>query len=83
MVVEPVHPLQGGQFHRFPGFPGCPAVNQFSFVQAVDGFGQRIVIAVTPTAYGGFNPSFGELFGVPNGDILGGFNRSAQHPPFN
>ena len=45
-VVEPVHPLQGGQFQGLPGFPGAPAMNQLGFVQPVDGLGQGVVIAV-------------------------------------
>jgi hypothetical protein len=36
-VHEPLLPLQGGQFHGSPGFPGCPAVNPLGFVQPVDG----------------------------------------------
>ena len=36
--------------HKNLGFPGHSAVNQLSFLQAVNGFGQRVVIAVTPAA---------------------------------
>jgi hypothetical protein len=45
-VVEPVHPLQGGQFHGFLDFPGSPVFNQLGLVKPVDGFCQRVVLAV-------------------------------------
>src|SRR5690606_16736754 len=32
VMVEPVHPLQRGQFHRLPGVPRSPTMNQFGFV---------------------------------------------------
>jgi hypothetical protein len=43
-VVEPVHPLQGGQFHGFPVIPESPELTQLGFVQPVDGFGQHVVV---------------------------------------
>ena len=49
-VVEPVHPLQGYQFHGFLGLPRNPAVNQLSLVKRVDVFVQCVAIAVTATA---------------------------------
>ena len=42
VIVEPGHPFQGGELDRFPALPGCPTVNQFRLVQAVDGLGQGI-----------------------------------------
>ena len=50
VVVKPGHPFEGGQFQSFFRFPRCPAVNQLGFVQAVDGLGQGVVVAVTATA---------------------------------
>lgn len=41
-MVEPGHPFERCQFDKFPGFPGCAAVNQFSLVQAVDNLGQAL-----------------------------------------
>src|SRR5690606_12477836 len=43
-MVEPGYPFEGGQLHGGLGFPGCPAVNHFRFVQTVDRLGQRIVV---------------------------------------
>lgn len=70
-VVEPAHPLQGGQFHGFPGLSGRSAVNQFGFVQPIDGLGQRVVVAVATTADRGFDASLGQALGVANGQVLG------------
>ena len=39
LMVEPGHPFEGGELQGFDRFPGRPAVNQFSLVQTVDGFG--------------------------------------------
>ncbi len=47
-MVEPVHPLQGGQFHGFLGLPRSPAVYQLSLVQSVDGFCQRVDAPKSP-----------------------------------
>ena len=32
-MVEPVNPLERGDFHRLTGFPGASGVNQFRFVE--------------------------------------------------
>ena len=69
-VVEPVNPLQGGQFHGFPGFPRSPAVDQLGLVEPVDGFGQGVVVAVATAADRGFDASFCQPFGLPNGNVF-------------
>lgn len=69
-MVEPVHPLQGGQLHGFPGLPGAPAVNQLGLVQTVDGLGQRVVVAVTPAAHRGLYARLVQPFGVADADVL-------------
>lgn len=38
MVIEPRNPFQRGQFDGCLGFPGAAPMNQFSLVQAIDGF---------------------------------------------
>ncbi len=63
-VVEPVHPLQGGQFHGLPGFPRRPAVGQLSLVEHVDCLCQGVVVAVAKAADGGFYAGLGQPFGV-------------------
>lgn len=42
---------------------------QLSLVQPVDGFCQRVVVAVTTTTHRWFDASFCQSFGVPNGHI--------------
>ena len=54
-VVEPVHPLQGGQFQGLPGFPRAPAMDLLGFIQPLQGLGQGVVIAVSTAAHRGFN----------------------------
>lgn len=46
MMVVPGDPFQRCQFDGFPRFPGGVPMNQSRLVQAVDRFGQRIVLAV-------------------------------------
>ena len=70
LMIEPSHPFKGSQFHGQLGFPRGFAVNQFSFVQAIDRLGQRVVIAVTTAADRGFYPGLGEALGVADADIL-------------
>ncbi|MBB2984701.1 hypothetical protein FHX57_007576 [Paraburkholderia tropica] len=44
-------------------------MNQFSLVQAVDRFSQRVVIAVAPAADRRFDARFGQPFAVANADV--------------
>ncbi len=45
-MVGPVNPLERGDFHRLTGFPGASGVNQFRFVEAVDGFCQGVIVTI-------------------------------------
>ena len=45
-------------------------MNQLSLVQAVNRFGESVVIAVTPTSDRRLDARFGQTFAVPNGYIL-------------
>jgi hypothetical protein len=54
-------------------------MNQFRFVQAIDGLGQSIVIAISLAPHRGFDAGLGKALAVPNRYVLGGFNRSSQH----
>jgi len=42
MVVKPGHPFQRGQFDGLTRLPGSAAMDQLSFVEAVDGLGQGV-----------------------------------------
>ncbi len=52
-------------------------MNQFYLVQAVDRFGQRIIVAVATTADGGLDARFGQTFAVANADVLRCASRSS------
>ncbi len=79
-MVEPVHPFQRRKLDGFKA-PQWPAsMNDFSFVEAVDGLCQSIIIAVADTAYRRFDARFSEALSVFYGHVLGRFNRSSQHP---
>ena len=45
-VVEPVDPFQGGEFEVFEASPGSTVADEFGLVEAVDGFGHGVVVAV-------------------------------------
>ena len=45
-VIEPVHPFQGGEFDGFQSAPWPAAPDHLGLVEAVDGFGQSVVIGV-------------------------------------
>jgi len=68
-MVEPVHPRQGGEFHRVPVGPGA-AVNDLRLVQAVDGLGQGIIVGVPDAADGGFDACLLEAFGIADRYVL-------------
>ena len=70
MVVEPRHPFQRGQLHRFLGLPGRAAMDQLSFVEPVDRLGQGVVVAVALAAYGGLDTGLGQTFAVADRDVL-------------
>ena len=70
-MVEPVNPLERGDFHRFTGFPGASGVNQFRFVEAVDGFCQGVIVTIPLASHRRFDPRFRQAIGVSNRKILG------------
>jgi hypothetical protein len=49
-------------------------VNQLGLVQAVDGLGQRVVIAVALAANRGLDARLGQTLLTTNEQVLGGFN---------
>ena len=64
MVVEPGHPFERCQFNSFHRFPRSAAVYQFCLVEAVDGFRQCVVVAVTATSYRRFYARLAKALGI-------------------
>ncbi len=45
-VVEPVDPFNGRELDRFEAAPGAAPMDHLGFVEAVDGLGEGVVVAV-------------------------------------
>ena len=69
-VVEPVDPFQGGDFDVVGGAPRSFRFDQFSLVEAVDGLGQGIVVAVAGGPDRGVDPGLEEAFGEGDRGVL-------------
>jgi hypothetical protein len=54
-------------------------MDHLGLVEAVDGFGESIVIGISDAADRRLNASLSQALGVFDGDVLGGFKRSSQH----
>ena len=70
VVVEPGHPFQCCQFHRFPCSPRCPTMDQFGLVQTIDGLRQGVFIAVALATYRRSDASLCQALAVPNRYVL-------------
>ena len=81
-IVEPVHPLEGCELDGLEGAPRSPSMDDLSLVEAVDRFGEGVVVRVADAADGRLDPGFGETLGVLDRDIFGGFNRSSQRSAY-
>ena len=64
LVVEPVDPFQCRVFDGFEGSPRPPPMDDLGLVEAVDGFGQGVVIAVADTADRRLDAGLGEALRV-------------------
>lgn len=62
-------PVQCRHLDRFPAFPGL-AVDDLRLVQPVDGFGQRVVVAITLATHRRLDSGLGQTLSVTDGDIL-------------
>ena len=69
-VVEPVDPFEGGELDGLEGLPGAAAVDDLGLVEAVDGLGQGVVVAVADAADRGLDAGLGQAFGVSDREIL-------------
>ena len=81
LVVEPVHPRQGGQLQVVDVVPagGVGPVHALGLVQAVGCLGQGVVETVRHGADGGSGADLIEPFGEPHRRELTGFKGSKQH----
>ena len=66
VMVEPRYPFERGEFQRFPGLPGCSAMDQFRLVNSVNRFGRCVVVAADRRLDAGL----GKPFAVPDGHVL-------------
>ena len=66
LVVEPVDPIEGGQLDGLESAPGTGMSDDLGLVQADDGLGHRVVVAVTDAADGARDAGLGEALGVPD-----------------
>jgi hypothetical protein len=88
LLFKPVDPFQGGELDRVERAPWSAPMNDLGFVEAVDGLGQGVVIAVADAADRGFDPGLGEALGVLDADVLRAAVRvmdqaaMALRPPF-
>ena len=69
-VVEPVDPFECRELDGLQRFPRSAPTDDLGLVKAVDGFGERVVIAVADSADGWFDASLNQAFGVFDRDIL-------------
>src|SRR3712207_2922483 len=69
-VVEPVHPLEGGELDGFERLPGPEPSDHLGLEQANDALGQRVVVGITDAADGGLDARDRQALGVPDAEIL-------------
>ena len=69
-VVEPIHPVEGGELNLLQRAPGSPAPDDLGLVEAVDRLGQGVVVAVADAADRGLDARIGEALGVADRDVL-------------
>ncbi len=69
-MIEPVDPFERGEFHRLCGAPGAAPVDDLGLEQAVDGFGEGVVVAVADAPHRGLDPRRGQALGIADRDVL-------------
>ena len=78
--VVPRDPGQRRELDIFDPAPGSPAPDHLGLVQPGDRLRQRVVIRVARRSDRRLDARFRKMLGVANGQVLGGFRRSSQHP---
>jgi hypothetical protein len=68
--VEPVDPGQRGELDRLEVFPWPAPMDDLGLVEAVDRFGESVVVGGADAADGGLDAGFGQSLGVADADIL-------------
>src|SRR5690625_3474382 len=70
VVVEPVHPFQGGYLDVCRSVPGSFVLDNFGLVQADYRFCQGVVVTVTTTANGSGDAGSRQAFAVTDSQVL-------------
>ena len=65
-IVEPVDAFECGVFHGVEAAPWAAAMNDLGLEQAIDRFGQGIVIRIPDAAQRRFDTCFSQPFSVAN-----------------
>ena len=69
-IVEPVHPLEGCELDGLEVAPRSASMDDLGLVEAIDRFGEGVVVRVADAADGGLDSGFGEALGVLDRNIL-------------
>jgi hypothetical protein len=78
-IVEPVQPFESCELDGVEVTPRSTSMDDLSLVEAIDRFGEGVVVRVADAADGRLDPGFGETLGVLDRNLLGGFNWLSQH----
>ena len=69
-IVEPTHPVEGGEFHGTDVSPRPAPTDRLGLERADDGLGEGIVVGIADAADGGLNACRGQALGMANRNVL-------------
>jgi hypothetical protein len=69
-IVEPVHPFESCELDRLEATPRPASMDDLRLVEAIDRFGEGVVVGVADAADGRLDPGLGETLGVLDRNIL-------------